>query len=142
MGAGSGVAIISLSIFIFRRSDSAPSACKSVSPAGELALPVERLGALWHFYLLMASSRAVVSGVIAIATGVVISKWFIRKLASYLTGVKIPDLNSGLRAMRIEVARQFVHLLPPGFSCVTTITMAFLSNGYSIKYVPIERPKK
>ncbi len=70
------------------------------------------------------------------------AKWFIRKLASYLTGVKIPDLNSGLRAMRIEVARQFVHLLPRGFSCVTTITMAFLSNGYSVKYVPIDYAKR
>jgi len=70
------------------------------------------------------------------------AKWFIRKLASYLTGVKIPDLNSGLRAMRIEVARQFVHLLPRGFSCVTTITMAFLSNGYSVKYIPIDYAKR
>jgi glycosyltransferase involved in cell wall biosynthesis len=66
------------------------------------------------------------------------AKWLIRKLASYLTGVKIPDLNSGFRAMRREVAEQFVYLLPRGFSCVTTITMAFLSNGYSVKYVPIE----
>ena len=70
------------------------------------------------------------------------AKWFIRKLASYLTGVKIPDLNSGLRAMRVDVARQFVHLLPRGFSCVTTITMAFLSNGYSVKYVPIDYAKR
>ncbi len=70
------------------------------------------------------------------------AKWFIRRLASYLTGVKIPDLNSGLRAMRVDVARQFVHLLPRGFSCVTTITMAFLSNGYSVKYVPIDYAKR
>ena len=70
------------------------------------------------------------------------AKWFIRKLASYLTGVKIPDLNSGLRVMRADVARQFVHLLPRGFSCVTTITMAFLSNGYSVKYVPIDYAKR
>jgi hypothetical protein len=33
---------------------------------------------------------------------------------------------------------QYLHLLPAGFSCVTTITMAFLANGYSVKYVPIE----
>ena len=66
------------------------------------------------------------------------AKWLIRKLASYLAGVKIPDLNSGFRAMRREVADQFLYLLPQGFSCVTTITMAFLSNGYSVKYVPIE----
>ncbi len=66
------------------------------------------------------------------------AKWMIRRLASYLTGVRIPDLNSGFRAFRREVALQFLHLLPKGFSCVTTITMAFLANGYSMKYVPIE----
>lgn len=66
------------------------------------------------------------------------AKWFIRKMASYLTGVRIPDLNSGFRAMRTDVARQFVHMLPNGFSCVTTITMAFLTNGYSVRYVPID----
>jgi glycosyltransferase involved in cell wall biosynthesis len=66
------------------------------------------------------------------------AKWVIRKLASYLSGTKIPDLNSGFRAFRRDVGEQFLYLLPRGFSCVTTITMAFLSNGYSIKYVPIE----
>ncbi len=66
------------------------------------------------------------------------AKWFIRRLASYLTGVKIPDLNSGFRAMRRDVALQFLYLLPVGFSCVTTITMAFLSNGYAVKYYDID----
>ena len=66
------------------------------------------------------------------------AKWVIRRIASYLTETKIPDLNSGLRAFRADVARQYLHLLPPGFSCVTTITMAFLANGYSVKYIPIE----
>lgn len=66
------------------------------------------------------------------------SKWLIRKLASYLARTPIPDLNSGFRAFRREVADQFLYLLPRGFSCVTTITMAFLSNGYSVKYVPID----
>jgi glycosyltransferase involved in cell wall biosynthesis len=66
------------------------------------------------------------------------AKWTIRKLASYLTSTPIPDLNSGFRAMRRSVALQFLHLLPSGFSCVTTITMTFLSNGYSVKYIPIE----
>jgi glycosyltransferase involved in cell wall biosynthesis len=66
------------------------------------------------------------------------AKWLIRRLASYLSGVRIPDLNSGFRAFRRDVAGQFLHLLPRGFSCVTTLTMAFLSNGYSIRYVPIE----
>lgn len=66
------------------------------------------------------------------------AKWFIRKLASYLARTSIPDLNSGFRAFRREVGAQFLYLLPRGFSCVTTLTMAFLSNGYSVKYVPIE----
>jgi polyisoprenyl-phosphate glycosyltransferase len=66
------------------------------------------------------------------------AKWLIRKLAEYLTDVKIPDLNSGFRAFRREVGAQFLHLLPAGFSCVTTLTMTFLNNGYSVRYVPID----
>jgi len=66
------------------------------------------------------------------------AKWIIRRLAAYLAGTTIPDLNSGFRAFRREVADQFLYLLPRGFSCVTTITMAFLTNGYSIKYIPID----
>lgn len=70
------------------------------------------------------------------------AKWIIRKLASYLTKTKIPDLNSGFRAFRREVGAQFLYLLPRGFSCVTTLTMAFLANGYSVKYVPIEYARR
>jgi glycosyltransferase involved in cell wall biosynthesis len=66
------------------------------------------------------------------------AKWFIRKLASYLTETDIQDLNSGLRAFRRDVAMQYIHHLPTGFSCVTTLTMSFLGNGYSVKYVPID----
>ena len=66
------------------------------------------------------------------------AKWLIRKLASYLSRYDIPDLNSGFRAFRRDVADQFLYLLPRGFSCVTTITMAFLSNGYAVHYIPIE----
>ncbi|MEX0874648.1 MAG: glycosyltransferase family 2 protein [Actinomycetota bacterium] len=66
------------------------------------------------------------------------AKWLIRKLASYLAETNIPDLNSGFRAFRRSVIGQFLHMLPPGFSCVTTMTMAFLANGYSVKYVPID----
>jgi hypothetical protein len=66
------------------------------------------------------------------------AKWVIRRLAQYLVERPIPDLNSGLRAFRTVVARQYLHLLPPGFSCVTTITMAFLANGYSVGYLDID----
>jgi glycosyltransferase involved in cell wall biosynthesis len=70
------------------------------------------------------------------------AKWFIRKLASYLTETDIPDLNSGLRAFRRDVGMQYVHQLPAGFSCVTTLTMSFLANGYTVNYVPIDyRPR-
>ena len=65
-------------------------------------------------------------------------KWAIRILASFLAMTKIPDLNSGYRAFRRVVAGQYLHLLPMGFSCVTTLTMSFLSNGYSVRYTPID----
>lgn len=66
------------------------------------------------------------------------AKWVIRKLASYLSETDIKDLNSGLRAFRRDVAMQYVHDLPKGFSCVTTLTMSFLGNGYSVGFLPIE----
>jgi polyisoprenyl-phosphate glycosyltransferase len=70
------------------------------------------------------------------------AKWAIRKLASFLTDTDIPDLNSGLRAFKRSVAEPYLRLLPPGFSCVTTITLAFLSNGHQVKYVPIDYFKR
>jgi polyisoprenyl-phosphate glycosyltransferase len=70
------------------------------------------------------------------------AKWAIRKLASFLTNTDIPDLNSGLRAFKRSVAEPYLRLLPAGFSCVTTITLAFLSNGHPVKYVPIDYFKR
>ena len=70
------------------------------------------------------------------------AKWFIRKVAEWLTKTKIPDLNSGLRAFRREVALPYLRLLPAGFSCVTTITIAFLSNQHDIKYVETTYAKR
>ena len=70
------------------------------------------------------------------------AKWFIRKLAELLTNSQIPDLNSGLRAFRRQVALPYLRLLPPGFSCVTTITIAFLSNQHDVRYVPIDYSKR
>jgi glycosyltransferase involved in cell wall biosynthesis len=70
------------------------------------------------------------------------AKWLIRKIAERLVNQKIPDLNSGLRAMRREVALPYLRLLPAGFSCVTTITLAFLSNQHDVAYVPIEYAKR
>jgi glycosyltransferase involved in cell wall biosynthesis len=70
------------------------------------------------------------------------AKWFIRKIAERLTNQAIPDLNSGLRAFRRSVALPYLRLLPSGFSCVTTITLAFLSNQHDIKYVSIDYAKR
>ncbi len=70
------------------------------------------------------------------------AKWFIRKLAERLTNSQIPDLNSGLRVFRRQVALPYLRLLPAGFSCVTTITLAFLSNQHDVRYVPIEYAKR
>ncbi len=70
------------------------------------------------------------------------AKWFVRKLAERLTNAQIPDLNSGLRAFRRCVALPYLRLLPPGFSCVTTITLAFLSNEHEVRYIPIDYAKR
>jgi glycosyltransferase involved in cell wall biosynthesis len=70
------------------------------------------------------------------------AKWMIRKIAEKLTNSAIPDLNSGLRAFRRDVSLPYLRLLPPGFSCVTTITLAFLSNQHDIRYVPIDYAKR
>lgn len=70
------------------------------------------------------------------------AKWAIRRFAQFLSGVRIPDLNSGMRAFRRDVAQQYLHLMPNGFSHVTTLTMAFLGNDYSVKYIPIDYDKR
>ncbi|MDA1372330.1 MAG: glycosyltransferase family 2 protein [Proteobacteria bacterium] len=59
-------------------------------------------------------------------------------LASTITGHKILDLTSGFRAVRADKFREFLFLLPNGFSYPTTCTMAFFRAGYSVGYVPIE----
>jgi glycosyltransferase involved in cell wall biosynthesis len=66
------------------------------------------------------------------------AKWFVRNLACFLVQTHIPDLNSGFRAFRRTVSLPYLHLLPNGFSCVSTLTLCFLSNGHSVRYVPIE----
>lgn len=65
------------------------------------------------------------------------AKWAITLLAEFVAGQPIPDLNSGLRVFRRNVSLQFFDLLPDGFSFTTTITLAMLSNGYLVKYMPI-----
>lgn len=59
-------------------------------------------------------------------------------LASYLTEHRVPDLTSGFRAARLECLREFIALLPNGFSTPTTTTLCFLRAGYSVAFEPIE----
>jgi glycosyltransferase involved in cell wall biosynthesis len=70
------------------------------------------------------------------------AKWFIRMLACYLTRTEIPDLNTGLKAFKKEIMKKYLWVLPDGFSCVTTMTLAFLSNGHAVKYVPANYRKR
>lgn len=67
---------------------------------------------------------------------------FYNRLASYMTGQKIEDLTSGFRAVRARMFREFLNLLPNGFSYPTTITMAFFRAGFPVTYVPIHAAKR
>jgi len=69
-------------------------------------------------------------------------KWLLKKMADYLVGMKIPDLNSGLRIFKKNTALKFFNILPNGFSFTTTITVALLSNNYRVKYIPINYNKR
>lgn len=60
------------------------------------------------------------------------------RIASWMTDFPVLDLTSGFRVARAQPFRQFLHLLPNGFSYPTTITMAFLRSAYPVAYVPIE----
>ena len=62
---------------------------------------------------------------------------FYNHLASWMTGHRIADLTSGFRVVRAERFRQFLHLLPNGFSYPTTSTMAFFRSAYPVAYVPV-----
>lgn len=59
-------------------------------------------------------------------------------LASILTKQKIHDLNSGLRVIKKGTLMKYFHLIPDGFSCVSTMTLIFLFNGHTIKFIPIK----
>jgi hypothetical protein len=69
-------------------------------------------------------------------------KWVLRKLASFLAGTEIPDLNSGLRAFRRELVLAYRPILPQGFSFTTTITLAALTNAHRVDYVPVDYAKR
>lgn len=69
-------------------------------------------------------------------------KWVLSKVANYLTGRKIPDLNSGLRIIKRNIIYKLLHLFPDGFSFSTTSTIAFMNMGYNTGYYPIRVKKR
>jgi len=70
------------------------------------------------------------------------AKWLLTKLASFLSGVKIPDLNSGLRAFRKDVVLPYLLVLPDRFSFTSTITLLMIGDGRPVEYIPIDYHKR
>jgi glycosyltransferase involved in cell wall biosynthesis len=60
------------------------------------------------------------------------------RIASWMTGQRVADLTSGFRVVRAERFREFLHLIPNGFSYPTTSTMAFFRSAYPVAYVPVD----
>ena len=84
-----------------------------------------------------ARSRASQAGAHrAIANGIY------NRLASWMVGKAVLDLTSGFRAVDAKKFRQFLYLLPNGFSYPTTITMSFFRAGYTVAYIPIVAPSR
>ena len=98
-------------------------------PADALRL-VSRLG---EYDLVIGARHAATQATPARRGGNALLNW----LAGYLTGRNIPDLTSGFRAARTACLREFLHLLPNGFSTPTTTTLAFIKAGYSVTFEPI-----
>jgi len=71
-----------------------------------------------------------------------IFRWFLKKLVRYLIGMNVPDLNSGLRIFKKEIAKRFFNYLPKGFSFTTTLTILHYTNNYKIKYIDIDYKKR
>ncbi|MBI4812177.1 glycosyltransferase family 2 protein [Candidatus Falkowbacteria bacterium] len=69
-------------------------------------------------------------------------KRFLRWLASYLVEFKIPDINCGFRMVRKDLFFKYINLYPNSFSLYATSLMAFLKEGLSVKFVPIEINKR
>jgi glycosyltransferase involved in cell wall biosynthesis len=71
-----------------------------------------------------------------------VANTFYNWLASKMTGHRVADLTSGFRAARAAKFREFIHLLPNGFSYPTTSTMAFFRSAYPVAYVPIRAAER
>lgn len=70
------------------------------------------------------------------------AKWMIRQLACWLARSRIPDLNTGMKAFKRDIMLRYLWVVPDGFSCVTSMTLAFLTNGHSVRYVDTTYKKR
>ena len=68
--------------------------------------------------------------------------WVFNTFASYVAGCKIPDLTCGMRAMKRDIAMEFIDLFPNGFSLPATSTLSVIKAGYSIAWLPIQSPRR
>jgi glycosyltransferase involved in cell wall biosynthesis len=66
------------------------------------------------------------------------AKWTIRKLGEWIAGRAIPDLNTGMKVFKRDQMCRYLWAIPDGFSCVSSMTLAFLCNGHAVRWEPIE----
>ncbi len=71
-----------------------------------------------------------------------VGKFFLVKLANYLTRSKIPDLNCGMRVLKRKLFLRYQHIFPNGYSLSTTSTFVFLVRGYGVHFFPIQTKKR
>jgi glycosyltransferase involved in cell wall biosynthesis len=71
-----------------------------------------------------------------------IGNTFYNWLASYVAKVQVKDLTSGYRAVKSDIAKSFLHLLPNTYSYPTTMTLGVLRSGFSVKYIPIKTSER
>ncbi len=105
--------------------------------------PNERIGDLlgyMHEYDMVVGSRTGEN--VEYSTLRKIPKYFLKHYASWIAGRHIPDLNSGLRVFKRSLAEKYLSILPDGFSFTTTITIAHLTNNYSVHYEPINYSRR
>ncbi len=104
--------------------------------ANELAPLVEKLDDGYHMVIGARDSGSHAN------MGRLFANGLYNAIASLLTGRPIPDLTSGFRVARAKLFKEFLYLLPNGFSYPTTITMAFFRSGYPICFVPIKAAER
>ena len=109
---------------------------------GDLQHAPEDIGKLLEFfpdYDMVVGARAMGDQAsIGRAVGNKLYNW----LASYVAKFKVQDLTSGFRAVKADVAKNFVYLLPNTYSYPATLTLCALRNGRSLKYIPIKASER